>query len=197
MWIRAVIASVALGCLLSGCKTAGFFARGAGFHQASLGPMQLFAPEGAYELDSGDKLRITVFGQETLSRLYTVDASGYIAMPLIGTIRARGLSTVTLSKRITALLNQDVLKDAEVTVEVETYRPFFILGEVRQPGQFAFVPDMTVETAVAIAGGFTERANEGRVRLTRRMGPDQVTMVVSPLVPVLPGDTIYILERFF
>jgi polysaccharide export outer membrane protein len=150
-----------------------------------------------YRLDSGDRVRIVVFGQDNLSRVYGVDGSGYIAMPLIGAVCARGLTTFQLAADIANQLKRKYLKDPKVTAEVETYRPFFILGEVRQPGQFSYVNGMTVETAVAIAQGYTERANERKVRLTRKFGGVMSTVMVPTDYPVLPGDTIYVLERFF
>ena len=150
-----------------------------------------------YLLDSGDKVRIIVFGQDNLSRVYSVDTSGYVSMPLIGPVAARNCTTVELAHHIADLLRQKYVKDPKVTVEVEAYRPFFILGEVKRPGQFPYVNDMTVETAVAIAEGYTERANERKVRLTRRFGGVLSTVMVPTDYPVQPGDTIYVLERFF
>lgn len=150
-----------------------------------------------YTLDSGDKVRIVVFGQDNLSRVYGVDGSGYISMPLIGAVCARGLTTFQLASAIAGQLRQKYVKDPKVTAEVETYRPFFILGEVKKPGQFAYVNGMSVETAVAIAEGYTERANERKVRLTRKFGGVMSTVMVPTDYPVQPGDTIYVLERFF
>lgn len=150
-----------------------------------------------YRLDSGDELRIVVFGQQNLSRVYSVDGSGYISMPLLGSIRTRGLTTRQLASVITQDLGAQYVKNPKVSVEVQTYRPFYILGEVRRAGQYAFVSGMTVETAVAIAEGYTERANENKVRLTRRFNGVMSTVVVPSDYPVQPGDTIYVLERFF
>jgi polysaccharide export outer membrane protein len=150
-----------------------------------------------YLLDSGDKLRVVVFGQDNLSRLYSVDTSGYVSLPLIGPVYARGCTTIELANRIENELRKKYVKDPKVTVEVEAYRPFFILGEVKRPGQFPYVNAMTVETAVAIAEGYTERANERKVRLTRRFGGVLSTVMVPTDYPVQPGDTIYVLERFF
>ena len=110
-------------------------------------------PYGTYRLDSGDRVRVIMFGQDNLSRVYSV--------------------------------------------EVETYRPFFILGEVHKPGQYPYVNAMTVEAAVAIAEGYTERAKKRVVRLTRRFGGVMSTVMVPTDYPVQPGDTIYVLERFF
>ncbi|GAB4238764.1 MAG: polysaccharide export protein UppC [Methyloligellaceae bacterium] len=155
------------------------------------------AQEEPYRLDSGDRLRIVVFGQDNLSRTYAVDGGGYISMPLIGAVRARGLTTFELERRIAAKLRAGYVKDPKVSVEVQDYRPFFILGEVRRPGQFPYVNGMSVRTAVAIAGGYSERARKTRVKLTRRVNGHEVTFWVPENYPVRPGDTVYVTERFF
>jgi polysaccharide export outer membrane protein len=154
-------------------------------------------PYPTYRLGSGDQLRVIVFGQDNLSRLYNVDSSGSVALPLIGPIRARGFTTAQLANYIANELKQKYVKDPKVSVEVETYRPFFILGEVNKPGQYPYVNAMTVEAAVAIAEGYTERAKQRMVRLTRKFGGVMSTVMVPPDYPVQPGDTIYVTERFF
>ena len=123
---------------------------------------------GPYTLDAGDKLRIVVFGQDTLSNTYIVDAEGRVSLPLIGTVNARGMTTAQLSGAIKSRLSQGFIRDPSVAVEVEVYRPFFVLGEVTYPGQYPYVPNMTVENAIAIAGGFTPRAAKDRVSVTRK-----------------------------
>ena len=154
-------------------------------------------PYNIYRLDSGDRLRVIVFGQDNLSRAYNVDNSGSVSLPLIGPVRARGLSTTQLALDIEAELRRKYIKDPKVSIEVEAYRPFFILGEVRRPGQYPYVNAMTVEAAVAIGEGYTERARKRMVRLTRRFGGVSSTVMVPTDYPVQPGDTIYVLERFF
>lgn len=153
--------------------------------------------EEPYVLDSGDRLRVGVFGQENLSRDYAVDGGGYISMPLIGAVQARGITTFDLERRIAAKLKAKYVKDPKVTVEVQTYRPFFVLGEVRRPGQFPYVNGMTVQTAIAIAGGYTDRARKRSVQMTRRIHGTAVERSVPPTYPVRPGDTINVRERFF
>lgn len=154
-------------------------------------------PNETYTLDSGDRVRVIVFGQNNLTRVYGIDGSGAVAMPLIGAVRARGLTTFELAAQIARDLKRKYIKDPKVTVEVETYRPFFILGEVNKPGQYPYVNAMTVEAAVAIAEGYTERAKQRFVRLTRRFGGVMSTVRVPNDYPVQPGDTIYVFERFF
>ena len=153
--------------------------------------------EPPYMLDSGDRLRIVVFGQDGLTNTYAVDASGNIAMPLIGSVPARGGSTQQLAQAITARLRNGYIREPHVTVEVVSYRPFFILGEVNNPGQYPYVANMTIETAVAIAGGFSPRAKKGGAMISR--GPDGFAVRFhAPITySVHPGDTIRIEERWF
>jgi polysaccharide export outer membrane protein len=149
--------------------------------------------ELAYTLDSGDKLRVIVFGQEGITGTYMVDAGGHVSLPLVGSVPARGRTTQALSKEIADKLKQGYVRDPHVTVEVEAYRPFFILGEVTTPGQYAFVPNMTVETAIAIAGGFAPRADKRIAEVTRQRNKFEVPLNY----PLRPGDTIMVKERWF
>jgi len=154
-------------------------------------------PHANYTLDSGDRVRVIVFGQDNLSNVYTVGVSGTVAIPLIGQVRARGLTTGELSNQIARKLRAQYIKDPKVTAEVITYRPFYILGEVTRPGQYPFASALTVEEAVAIAQGYTPRAKKRMVRLTRRFGGVMSTVMVPTDYPVQPGDTIYVLQRMF
>jgi polysaccharide export outer membrane protein len=160
-------------------------------------PLMLEAEETGYALDSGDKLRVVVFGQEGLSASYSVDTGGNITMPLIGAVTARGHSPAQLQAAIAAKLRQGFVREPHVAVEVETYRPFFILGEVTLPGQYPYVANMTVETAVAIAGGYTPRAFKRKIEISRQVGGLTEKRVVSPNYPVHPGDTVQVAERWF
>jgi polysaccharide biosynthesis/export protein len=153
--------------------------------------------EAGYALDSGDKLRVVVFGQDGLSASYSVDTSGSITMPLIGAVPARGRTPAQLQAAIGARLRQGYVREPHVAVEIESYRPFFILGEVTLPGQYPYVANMTVETAVAIAGGYTPRAQKHRIEINRQMNGLNEKQVVSPNYPVRPGDTVKVAERWF
>jgi polysaccharide export outer membrane protein len=150
-----------------------------------------------YQLDSGDRLRIVVFGQDGLSNSYTVDAAGNITMPLIGAVPARGSSTSELARTVGARLRNGFIREPHVAIEIESYRPFFILGEVTYPGQYPYVPNMTVETAVAIAGGFTPRAYRWEVKVARNQGGQSYRMSAPLTYALRPGDTITIDERWF
>ncbi|WP_417852044.1 polysaccharide biosynthesis/export family protein [Blastochloris viridis] len=152
--------------------------------------------EAPYTLDAGDRLRVTVFGQEGLSNTYAVDAAGKIAMPLIGTVEARGRTTEELARAVAARLRQGYVREPHVAVEIETYRPFFVLGEVTAAGQYAYVSSMTVETAVAIAGGFSPRATKCCAQISRVVNGEVVRATVPMNYPVRPGDTINVPERW-
>jgi len=150
-----------------------------------------------YLLDSGDRLRVTVFGQANLTGEFAVDGSGLVALPLIEPIQARGQTTQMFAQHLEAVLRQTILRNPSVSVEIAQYRPFFILGEVNQPGQYAYVSGMTVKTAAAIAGGFTYRARTSDVAITRRVGPQTIEGTASVDSPVMPSDTIQVGERMF
>jgi polysaccharide export outer membrane protein len=154
-------------------------------------------PSGPYRLASGDRLRIIVFGQDNLSNIYAVDGSGRISMPLIDTVEAQGRTTQQLERAIEGKLRGGFLREPKVSVEVDTYRPFFVLGEVTNSGQFPYVHGMTVQTAVAIAGGFTPRGQRNFAEVTRQIDGQVVTASVPITNPVQPGDTIVIKERWF
>jgi polysaccharide biosynthesis/export protein len=158
-----------------------------------------FAVEAAapYQLASGDRLRVIVFGQDNLSNIYAVDGSGRISMPLIGAVDVQGRTTQQLERAIEGRLRAGYLREPKVSVEVDAYRPFFVLGEVTNSGQFPFVNGMTVQTAVAIAGGFTPRGQRNYAEVTRLMDGQLVTGTVPITYPVRPGDTIVIKERWF
>ena len=155
------------------------------------------AYDTAYRLDAGDKLRVVVYGQEGLTNSYAIDAGGSITMPLIGSVPARGLTPAGLASEITARLRGGYIREPSVAVEIESYRPFFILGEVAAPGQYPYVPNMSVESAVAIAGGFSPRARRDRVTLTHTDGSGSMRVVVPLGTAIGPGDTVLVGERWF
>jgi polysaccharide export outer membrane protein len=163
-------------------------------------PMPVAAPvryDAVYHLDAGDKLRVVVYGQEGLTNTYAIDAGGSITMPLIGSVPARGRTTAGLASEISAKLRNGFIREPSVAVEIESYRPFFILGEVAAPGQYPYVPNMTVESAVAIAGGFSPRARRDRVTVTHSDASGTGRFVVPPGTSISPGDTVLVGERWF
>jgi polysaccharide biosynthesis/export protein len=151
----------------------------------------------AYRLDAGDKLRVVVYGQEGLTNTYAIDAGGSITMPLIGAVPARGRTPAGLAAEITGRLRNGYIREPSVAVEIDSYRPFFILGEVAAPGQYPYVPNMSVESAIAIAGGFSPRAKRDQVTLTHTDGGGSYRTVVPLGTPMGPGDTVLVSERWF
>ena len=152
---------------------------------------------GAYALGAGDRLRITVFGQEDLSGEFEVDGAGAISMPLIGQVSAAGKTTPALEQAITASLAEGYLRDPRVSAEVINYRPFYILGEVSSAGEYPYTSGLSVLNAVASAGGFTYRANKRIVFIKAVDGDGEITYQLNSQVLVQPGDTIRIGERIF
>jgi polysaccharide export outer membrane protein len=155
------------------------------------------AYDSAYHLDAGDKLRVVVYGQEGLTNTYAIGAGGSITMPLIGSVPARGRTPAGLAAAISARLRNGFIREPSVAVEIEAYRPFFILGEVAAPGQYPYVPNMSVESAVAIAGGFSPRARRDRVTLTHTDASGSMRVVVPLGTALSPGDTVLVGERWF
>jgi polysaccharide export outer membrane protein len=163
-------------------------------------PATALAPltaEQPYLLDSGDRVRIAVFGQDGLANSYIVDPAGFVNLALVGPVPARGLTTADLTRAISDRLRAGYIRDPHVSVEIEAYRPFFILGEVTAPGQYPYVPNMTVETAVAIAGGYSPRAQKSTVTLTRTINGQTMRASVPSNFLIGPGDTITVPERWF
>jgi polysaccharide export outer membrane protein len=142
-------------------------------------------------------LRITVYGQKDLTNTYVVDQAGYVSFPLIGPVGARGQTVQSLEGQIAAKLREGYLRDPDVSIQVDQYRSLFVMGEVNAPGQYAYVPGMTVQNAIATAGGFTVRANQSNADVTRKVNGEVMTGRVPISDPILGGDTIYIRERLF
>jgi protein involved in polysaccharide export with SLBB domain len=186
-WMLAVIVSLTLGCAAWGQAPGGDSAP-----QAQSG-----AEDVGYTLGAGDKVRITVFGEDTLSGEYLVPGEGNIAFPLIGDVRASGLSVDELQKEIETKLRDGYLKNPRVSIEVLNYRPFYILGEVMKPGEYPYITGLTVLNAVATANGFTYRADTRKVFIKHPSAPGEVEYPLKTTTPVEPGDTIRIGERFF
>jgi polysaccharide export outer membrane protein len=163
-------------------------------YQAQLLRAQVDAP---YLLASGDRLRVIVFGQDNLSNSFSVDGAGNVSLPLIGLVRANGLTTAQLERAVEARLRDGFLREPRVSIEVEAFRPFFVLGEVTTAGQYPFISGMTVQNAIAVAGGYTPRGSQSDVDITRVVDGRPFTFAAPPTFPVRPGDTIAVRERFF
>jgi polysaccharide export outer membrane protein len=171
---------------------------------ASTGPAMAQAPvpspkaerDASYTLDSGDRVRLMVFGQKELSGDFVVTGNGTLSLPLIGEVAVKGLTLRQTEAAIINKLQPDFLKNPRVSAEVINYRPFYIIGEVKNPGTYPYVNGMRIVNAVAIAGGYTYRANEREMRITRAKG-DGKPERVRPDTLVLPGDVVEVTERYF
>jgi polysaccharide export outer membrane protein len=151
-----------------------------------------------YRLGSGDQIRVVVFDQPTLSAVYSISASGMVSIPLAGTFKAESKTIRQVESSIKRILKEkDLVADPKVSVEVAVYRPFSILGEVRNPGRYAYAPGMTIEDAVAAAGGYTIHADQNAIRVTTRADEAQLTEQRAPTAIFSPGDTLYVKERWY
>ncbi len=150
-----------------------------------------------YRLGVGDRVRIEIFGHPELSGDMAINGSGNIVLPLINEVSAIGLTTWELAERIAGRLKPDYLVNPRVTVELLGYRPFYILGEVKNAGSYPYVEGMTVLNAVALAGGFTDRANRKKITIERKFGKGRKKIRAKPVSRVEPGDIIVVKERFF
>lgn len=162
---------------------------------ALVGPAIGAATSSAYQMGSGDKIKVTVFGQANMSGEFAVTGDGTVSLPFIGTIRAGGLTVRQLELEIVNRLRPDYLKNPRVSVEVLNFRPFDIIGEVQKPGSYPYRDRMTVINAIAMAGGFTYRAKENEFRIKRAANGRTEKAARDTLVK--PGDVIEVLERFF
>lgn len=153
----------------------------------------------SYKLGNGDKIKVTIFGEQELSGTYLVNEEGFLSMPLIGDIEVKGQTIQDVKNTIIARLSDGYLVDPSVAIEVAEFRPIYVMGEVNAPGKYSFITDMTVRNAVAIAGGFTYRANQKSVRILRELNKHSVYRIegVDPDMKIEPGDTVLIKERFF
>lgn len=183
---RSVCVALALSLALAGCASA---------------PKQV-APSVAeireYRLGGGDALRLIFYGEDKLNGEYQIASDGRIALPLIGVLDANGMTLPELQKAIAAAYAKGgFLLDPKVAVEILRYRPFFVLGEVNAPGQYPFIPGMTVRQAIATAKGYTYRAQQGTAMITRWGEENETPFRLAPGTAVTPGDTIRVPERHF
>src|SRR5215204_7308196 len=188
---KAVLCATAftVALLISGCS-AGSLSEA---EQQSLAAAATASPK----LQPGDKLNITVFGEEKLSGGHEIDQSGQISLPLAGTVEAAGLTQAELEQSLAKRFRSQYLKNPKVTVTVATLRPFYIMGEVQKPGEYPYKSGLNVLTAMAIAGGPTYRASRSTVQVQRRGETTMRDYPISASVPVLPGDVIRVPERYF
>ena len=163
----------------------------AGSHAGAL------AQDPVYTLGAGDKLRVTVFEEKDLSGEFEVTGEGDISLPLIGSVPAVGKNIRQLERDVEKMLLDGFLKNPRVSIDMMNYRPFYILGEVNEPGSYPYVNGMTILNAVALGGGFTYRANQKKITIIRGNDATQTPETVNPDSVVLPGDMVRVEERFF
>jgi polysaccharide export outer membrane protein len=188
---KCCIAAISAGLLVSACSEtigpapANFVIDG---QPSSLG--------ASYRLGIGDKLKITVFGEESLSGAVEVNAAGQVALPLAGEVPAQGKTITQFRETVASRLADGYLKNPKITVEITNYRPFYIHGEVKSGGEFAYKTGLKLRDAVAIAGGYTYRADQ-TYAIVSRDGAGEVRVPANGTVTILPGDNVRIPERFF
>ena len=150
-----------------------------------------------YQLGAGDKVRLSVFGESDLGGEFEIDGSGDVRLPLIGQVKAAGLTVHAFEEKIVKLLQDGYLRDPRVSIEVVNYRPFYIIGEVNKPGQYPYVDGMNALNAIALAGGYTAKADKSEVYLQRNGKNGEQEYPSDETTKVQPGDVIRIPERFF
>lgn len=156
------------------------------------------AQSDTYLLSPGDKLKVTVFNEPDLTGEFQINHSGDVAFPLIGTVAAAGLSVTEFQNQLRQRLQKGYVRNARISIEVASYRPFNVFGEVKTAGQFPFRPGLTVQDAIAMAGGFTYRANSRTAYVRRASANSELTVELDgPRVPILPGDDVRVAERYF
>lgn len=188
------VAGLACCLAVSGCESV-----------PSLGPA---TPQEAQELarsaaatspllQPGDKIKVTVFGEDRLSGEYDIDSAGFVSLPLAGTIKAAGLSKQEMEQALAKKFNSEYLRNPKVTVDVANFRPFYIMGEVSKPGEYPYKNGLNVMSAIALAGGSTYRAKDSIVQIQHVGEPGFKDYPMSPTIPVLPGDLIRLPQRYF
>lgn len=199
IWKSAVLSVIGLGMVvLASCSTAGAEAPPSAVpaQAAEQGVEAADVAEG-YRLDTGDEIKITVFGEPNLSGTFQIDGTGLISMSLIGEVSAKNKTVRQLQRDIETRLKDGYLREPQVSAEVMTYRPFYILGEVNRPGEYPYTNGLTVMNAIASAGDFTYRADKRRIVIKSVDSDAERTVELTPSTQVRPGDTIRVKERFF
>ncbi len=150
-----------------------------------------------YRVGAGDRLSIRVAGEQDLTGEFIVDATGVLSMPYVQSVPVAGMNTGQIEKLIQQKLKAGFLRDPKVSVQAINLRPFYIMGDVTTGGSFAYQPGMTVQNAIAIAGGYGPRADHGAVLVTRRSAKGTATYKVPVTTQIYPGDIVFVRERWF
>ncbi len=155
------------------------------------------ASSSAPTVQAGEKIKVTVFGEDRLTGEYEVDPGGYVSLPLAGTVKAAGLTKAQLEQELAKKFRGEYLRNPKVTVDVSTFRPFYIMGEVGKAGEYPYKSGLNVMSAMALAGGATYRASRSTVMIQHPGENGFREYPMSPTIPVLPGDLIRVPERYF
>ena len=155
------------------------------------------AEDNIYILGAGDRVRMIVYGQDDISGEYKIDGSGALTLPLIGEVTGGGLPVRKLEEAVTNAYKGDYFVNPQVNIEVINFRPFFILGEVKTPGDYSYISGMTVLQAVSVAGGYNYRAKKNGIKLHRIINGEKKEILVKEESKIFPGDVITVEERFF
>lgn len=191
---RDVLVCMLLCLLVANCGGSLMPLSGGESAVASVAPEQQSA---MLPLAAGDRIRVTVYGEDRISGEYQIDPNGMVSLPLAGTLTAAGRTKPELEAALTEKLKGSYLRNPKVTVDVVTFRPFYVLGEVQKPGEYPFRSGLNVLSAIAIAGGATYRANASKVYIQRFGSTALTEYAQSPTVPVMPGDVVRVPERYF
>ncbi|HLN23248.1 MAG TPA: polysaccharide biosynthesis/export family protein [Patescibacteria group bacterium] len=187
-WYGLFCALFTMTLLVTGCASL----------PTEMAPSVAAGPNDGYLLEPGNRIRVIVFNENNLSGDFTIDPVGNIFLPLVGNIPSTGVTARTLAQRMEeALSKASYLKDPKVSVEVQTFRPFFVMGEVRQPGEFPYTTGVTVLSAIAKAGGYDYRARKGDVVVIRTVNGEQTEYRGNERTPLVPGDVVKVVERYF
>jgi polysaccharide export outer membrane protein len=149
------------------------------------------------DLQPGDKIKVTVFGEDRLSGEYEIDSAGFVSLPLAGTLKAAGLSKQQMERALANKFRSEYLRDPKVTIDVTSFRPFYILGEVAKPGEYPFKNGLNVMSAIALAGGTTYRAKQSTVQIRHVGEAGFRDYPMAPNIPIMPGDLIRLQQRYF
>lgn len=185
-----------VACIALAAAFAGACADGSGLPPPNFATNSGSETPRAYQLGIGDKLKVTVFGEKDLSGEFEINGQGNISMPLVGEIAAKGATLSQFRSRIRKKLENGYLTKPRVAIEVLNYRPIYVHGEVRSGGEFEYKNGLRIRDVIAKAGGYTYRANQGYVIMSRE-GANEVRLSLPSSTPVLPGDNIRVPERFF
>lgn len=194
--LRIVVLCLLQALILAACSANGQIAS-QDVGVSSYGPPSSRGPVGPYVLGPGDKVRLKVYGDTDVNDEYEVNSAGYVSIPLVGQVKAAGLTTRQLESALMARMKGKIANDPKINVEIATYASFYVYGEVKKAGVYPFQPGLTVADAVATAGGLTYRADESKVLLQRAGSRRTVIVPVDGTVRVYPGDNLRVAERYF